>query len=267
MNQTLKKKISSLFTPLLYLATAISICIASASLMKNSFYSYVFVSGGSMNPTLKGGSDSGAIKPHLDGSGKYVAGETVHFGVTDDSDRAKKNIERYDIVTTYYPWSDYDSSGSVKDGAEYKIKRVIALPNETFKIENGNLYVKNSGEFTLIPQTYETQYDSNPVTYKDVSERTLGKNEYWVMGDHRGNSSDCVNANRPVTYKNIIGVLVCIQGEAEYFVHYRCKKCHAEIDEMDYLNGTQTSCPNNCGGIIEQIGDIRHKHYTYPGIV
>ena len=272
MNHTLKKKISALVGVIINLATVSVICICSGYLMQKSYYSYIFVSGQSMAPTLIGGQSSGARGPSYDKeTGVYTPGDKVHFGTSDESIKARNNIKRYDIVTTYYPWTDYDSSGKLKKGADYKIKRVIALPGETFVIEQGVLKVKQNDEFVEIPRTYLIDDSGNP-SIKDVKEQTLGKNEYWVMGDHRSNSSDCatfVNGHYrgPVTFDNIIGVLVVIEGVAEYFNHYRCSNCNQEIDDIAYIKGEITTCPHCHGSIVRDYGDIRNKEYTYPRIV
>ena len=267
MNQPLKRKIISITASIFYFLTVVAVCVTSTILMKESYFSYIYVNGSSMNPTLMGGSGSEAMPPHVDlNTDEYIPGDLVHFGTVDPSTKAKKNIKRYDIVTTYFPGEDYDASGNLKKNAAYKIKRVISLPGETFKIEQGVLSVKYGDEYQVIERTHLID-DSGNVSIKDVSERTLEKNEYWVMGDHRSGSKDCVTLNKPVTFDNITGVLVTIEGVAEYFVHYYCGKCDHEINDKDYLTGVTPVC-NLCGGYIKTgEGDIRNRQYTYPRIV
>ena len=267
MNQPLKRKILSVGASIFYFLTIVAICVTTSILVNKSYFGYIYVNGSSMNPTLMGGSGAEAQPPHIDiNTDEYVPGDTVHFGTVDPSTKAKKNIKRYDIVTTYFPGEDYDSNGKLKQGAAYKIKRVIALPGETFKIEQGVLNVKYGDTFKTIERTHLID-DGGNVSVKDVSERTLGKNEYWVMGDHRNGSKDCVTLNRPVTFDNITGVLVTIEGTAEYFVHYYCRNCGHEINDKDYLTGVVPQC-DLCGGSIKVgEGDIRNREYTYPRIV
>ena len=267
MNQPLKRKLFNIGASILYFCSIVAICITSGVLINRSYFSYIYVNGSSMNPTLRGGVGGEAVAPHIDfETGEYVPGDIVNFGTCDPSIKAKKNIKRYDIVTTYYPGEDYDSSGKLRDGAAYKIKRVIALPGETFKIEQGELFVKYGEEFKHIERAHLIDDGGNP-SVKDVSERTLGKNEYWVMGDHRNASKDCVTLNRPVTFDNITGVLVTIEGTAEYFVHYVCRKCGHEVNDKDYLTGVVGSC-DLCGGSIKKGDtDIRNREYTYPRII
>ena len=272
MNQTLKKKLSAFFGIVLNIITVVVLCITGNLLMEKSYYSYIFVSGQSMTPTLIGGQPSGARGPSYNHStGVLTPGDTVHFGISDESVKAKKNIHRYDIVTVYYPWTDYDSSGNLKKNADYKIKRVIALPGETFVIEQGVLKIKENDEFVEIPRAHLIDDGGNP-SVKDVTETTLGENQYWVMGDHRSNSSDCATTylgryRGPITFDNIIGVLLKIEGTAEYYNHYLCDSCKTEVDDTAYLKGEITTCPK-CGGHISVgAGDIRNKEYTYPRII
>ena len=273
MNQPLKRKILSITASIFYFLTVVALCVTTSILVNKSYFNYIYVNGSSMNPTLKGGNGGSATSPHIDMiTGKYVPGDTVHFGTVDPSIKAKKNIKRYDIVTTYYPYiknvseDDYDSSGNLKKNAAYKIKRVIALPGETFKIEQGVLSVKYGNEFKVIERAHLID-DGGDVAVKDIGERALGKNEYWVLGDHRNASKDCGTIHSPVTFDNITGVLVTIEGTAEYFVHYYCRDCGHEINDKEYLTGEVTSC-ELCGGSIKTgEADIRNREYTYPRIV
>ena len=79
----------------------------------------------------------------------------------------KNNIKRYDIVV-------------VNHKNDRLVKRLIALPNETIKCENGIIYI--DGE----EKSNEYGYGNN----MDFDEVKLGENEYFVIGDNRGNSFD-----------------------------------------------------------------------------
>lgn len=78
-----------------------------------------------------------------------------------------KGIKRWDIVV-------------IETDTTHLIKRVIALPGETIKYEDGNLYINN--------KEMEDKY-SLTIT-EDFEEVTIGKNEYFVMGDNRYISED-----------------------------------------------------------------------------
>lgn len=143
------------------------------------------------------------------------------FGIVDHHKSAINSIKRFDIVTTYYPWEslDYHLPYQIGDKplktSEYKIKRVIALPNETFKIVNNDLFVLNdNNEFIQI----EFSFDRNGINKQKFStsgEITLNDNEYWVMGDNWINSQDCLDVNQPIYTDNIVGVLVAIEGTCD----------------------------------------------------
>ena len=207
-----KSLLSKIIWPLIYLAATIAICISiTVVVFKNHYYENVFVDGRSMNPTLKG--EIGVV-------------DGAHFGYTDNRDMTKKRLERFDIITTYYPFSseDYElpyikGESKIKKDAYYKIKRLIALPGETFKIEDNNLFILSNDSWEEIAFTYERATEE--FYYKDVPETTLSEDEYWVMGDNwtLNGSKDCATRqsfdtfNGPIYYENIIGKLVAIEGE------------------------------------------------------
>ncbi len=60
------------------------------------------------------------------------------------------------------------------------IKRIIAIPGDTVKINDGSVSVNTQ----KLKELYETQETSGNL------EITLGKNQYFVLGDNRGASSD-----------------------------------------------------------------------------
>ncbi len=73
---------------------------------------------------------------------------------------------------------------------QYFIKRVIALPGESIRIEDGSIYIKKVGD-DVFNKINEKEYLSKDLkTYGNSSETTLLEDEYFVMGDNRGNSRD-----------------------------------------------------------------------------
>jgi signal peptidase I len=84
-----------------------------------------------------------------------------------------ERIERGDVVVFYYP----------RDPQKSYIKRVIALPGDDLRIDDGRVYV--NGE--LLVERYV------PLQYRDarsLDEVTVPPDDYFVMGDHRSISSD-----------------------------------------------------------------------------
>jgi signal peptidase I len=69
----------------------------------------------------------------------------------------------------------------------YYIKRIIGLPKETIKISNGKVTIVNSEHPDGL--TLNEPYLEN-LSYETTTDRTLGDNEYFVMGDNRPASSD-----------------------------------------------------------------------------
>lgn len=60
------------------------------------------------------------------------------------------------------------------------IKRVIGLPDEEIKVENGSIYINGQ----KLDEPYETQFTEGTLKL------TVPQNEYFVLGDNRGASSD-----------------------------------------------------------------------------
>ncbi len=98
--------------------------------------------------------------------------------------------ERGDVIVFKYP----------KDPKKYFIKRIVGLPGETVKIENGKVSVSSpsSPSYILLDESYIEN-----VSYETVTE-TLDQNEYFAMGDNRSNSLDS-RIWGPLQKENLIG--------------------------------------------------------------
>ena len=82
---------------------------------------------------------------------------------------------RGDIIVFQYPL----------DPREMYVKRIIAVPGDIISIINQTVIVNG----VTLHEVYVNKDDpSNP--YPAINRRIVGPNEYFVMGDNRGDSSD-----------------------------------------------------------------------------
>lgn len=114
----------------------------------NAVSARVRVDGTSMVPTLQ--------------DGEFVLVNKLSYKLGD--------VSRGDIIVFHYPVNP----------DEDLIKRVIGLPGDTVKVQDGQVYVNN------MPLT-ETYIAAAP-TYS--SEWQVPEDNYFVLGDNRNNSSD-----------------------------------------------------------------------------
>jgi len=108
-------------------------------------------------------------------------------------------IERGDVVVFWYPL----------DRSKSFIKRVIGLPGDTVEIRDGHLYL--NGE-----EMSEPYVPSNYLDSSSYAARTLGPDEYFVMGDHRDSSNDS-RMFGPVPRQYIYGKAVFAYWPADHF--------------------------------------------------
>ena len=95
--------------------------------------------------------------------------------------------QRGDIVMLYYP----------VDPDKMFVKRVIAEPGDTVRIVNGRVYVNEVAiRDDFVPAEYRSHEDWGP--------QVIPEGYYYVMGDHRNNSSDSRTWG-PVPKKYITG--------------------------------------------------------------
>jgi len=95
--------------------------------------------------------------------------------------------QRGDIVMLYYP---------VNPDKAF-VKRVVAEPGDSLRIVNGRVFVNDvSMPDDFVPEEYRSHDDWGP--------QIVPEGYYYVMGDHRNNSSDSRHWG-PVPKKYIIG--------------------------------------------------------------
>ncbi len=84
-----------------------------------------------------------------------------------------------------------------------QIKRIVGLPGDTIRVDAFIAYIQPEGsatflsEFELAVRPYEVDTPELPENWThdspfsgDVEPVTLGENEYYVLGDHRGDAVD-----------------------------------------------------------------------------
>lgn len=208
---TLFLRIFNIIWPIICAGMVASICYSAVVIFNNFTYAQIFVDGSSMNPTLNGSADNS------------------NFGKMDITEYARKRIYHYDIVITYYP-EDYEGGynpgkvNTLKKDATYKIKRVYALPNETFSFNEHDGVTTYDSENKVIKR-YARDYgvvvkDEKPASHRAISPKNpkkLADNQYYVMGDNWADSYDSYDSKKvgPIYYENIVGVLYSINGHGK----------------------------------------------------
>lgn len=92
-----------------------------------------------------------------------------------------KKVHRGDVIICHYPNRWMDRRHLIRQNF---VKRVIALPGETIEIIAGTVYING----LMLSEPYlDPERNRFPRTRPP---RTLGADEYYVMGDHRDASSD-----------------------------------------------------------------------------
>lgn len=115
----------------------------------------------------------------------------------------------YRFPDRFNPFSEENRGASIifhppTDPKQFYIKRLIGLPGERVKIEDGQIYIFNSENPNgfLLNENYLTMgIQTLSGTYDNVQ---LDLNEVYVLGDNRSHSLDSRRFG-PIPIKNIIG--------------------------------------------------------------
>ncbi len=154
------------------------VCFFFIRIYLNSNYVCRFISGSSMEPTFSGSA----------GQYEYLYMKKV---------KEKTKIQRFDIVAVHI---NKDSSGQYLDW----IKRIIGLPNETIKYQQGQLYVND----VLMQENFIHKNYFHAFDY----EVTLNENQYFIIGDNRKDSTKAVVERTQIYGINGFIFKTCNQG-------------------------------------------------------
>ena len=134
-------------------------------LLQNFVFTLIRVDGRSMDTTL------------ADGERLFVTVADIKFGA---------GPQRDDVVICHYP----------NRGRTFFVKRVVGVPGDIVYRQNGVTHVV----YETTDANGETVYMDNPLdaqyvglfysSSNDYEPYTLGEDEYFVVGDNRGNSHD-----------------------------------------------------------------------------
>lgn len=131
----------------------------------------------------------------VDGSSMVPTFENGQYLIVDQLTYRFHEPQRGDVITFRYP----------KNISVFFIKRIIGLPGETVEISpEGKITIDHPGE---TPFTLSEPYIAQDHPSYTAAKYTLGNDEYFVMGDNRGASSDS-RVWGPLPRKDIVGRVI-----------------------------------------------------------
>ena len=187
-----KKQKKSFWRELGEWVVSLAAAVVIVLIIQNFLFTLIRVDGDSMNSTL------------WNGERLFVTVADVKFGT----------VDRNSVVICHYP----------NRGRTFFVKRVVGVPGDTVYRENGVTHVvyetvDENGEVITVDNPLDAEFVSifyNPAN--DYAPYVLGDDEYFVVGDNRGNSHDSRDWNDsdpsrdvgPITKDMLVGRVRCV---------------------------------------------------------
>lgn len=190
-----KKEKKTVGQEILSWVLTILVAVVAALVIRSLVFEPVRVDGESMDDTLANGEIMFVSK--FDYSSTWLC---LPWQSNEEKEKAPRftfggNPKRFDVVICRYPGR----------GDTNFVKRVVGLPGDTIRMEDGYLYVKEKG------QDEEVRYEEPYITdeYRvggrnNMDPYEVPEGQYFVMGDHRNNSNDSRYVG-PITRDMIVG--------------------------------------------------------------
>ena len=187
-----KKQKKSFWRELGEWMVSLAAAVVIVLIIQNFLFTLLRVDGDSMNSTL------------WNGERLFVTVADVKFGT----------VDRNSVVICHYP----------NRGRTFFVKRVVGVPGDTVYRENGVTHivyetVDENGEAITVDNPLDAEFVSifyNPAN--DYEPYVLADDEYFVVGDNRGNSHDSRDWNDsdasrdvgPITKDMLVGCVRCV---------------------------------------------------------
>ena len=187
-----KKQKKSFWRELGEWMVSLAAAVVIVLIIQNFLFTLIRVDGDSMNSTL------------WNGERLFVTVADVKFGT----------VDRNSVVICHYP----------NRGRTFFVKRVVGVPGDTVYRENGVTHivyetVDENGEAITVDTPLDAEFVSifyNPAN--DYEPYVLADDEYFVVGDNRGNSHDSRDWNDsdpsmdvgPITKDMLVGCVRCV---------------------------------------------------------
>lgn len=127
------------------------------------------------------------IQPfYVEGASMEPSFHSKEYLIIDELTYRLSDPQRGDVAVMRYP----------REPKQFFIKRIIGLPGERIELINGTVYVNS----TSLAEEYVPEDASDD----SMAEITLDSDEYFMLGDNRGNSLDS-RVFGPVKRKYLIG--------------------------------------------------------------